>query len=111
MRSGLPKTAGSIARRDAEAFGNWPSSPGNSTDVIQFTRPPRVVQRILFGSLAPLARLLGYRGSYPEYSTRGPSGVVAVEPLNGVAVSRSSGPSESSGSPLAAPSGRSIIAK
>jgi quercetin dioxygenase-like cupin family protein len=54
-------------------------------DVIQFTRPPRVVQRILFGSLAPLARLLGYRGSYPEYSTRGPSGVVAVEPLNDAA--------------------------
>ena len=51
-------------------------------DVIQFTRPPRVVQRILFGLLAPLARLLGYRGSYPEYSTRGPSDVVAVEPLN-----------------------------
>jgi len=55
-------------------------------DVIEFTRPPRVVQRILFGSLAPLARLLGYRGSYPEYSTRGPSGVVAVEPLNVAAV-------------------------
>jgi uncharacterized membrane protein YphA (DoxX/SURF4 family)/quercetin dioxygenase-like cupin family protein len=46
-------------------------------DVIQFTRPPRTVQRILFGSLAPLARLLGYRGSYPEYSTRGRSNFFA----------------------------------
>jgi quercetin dioxygenase-like cupin family protein len=55
-------------------------------DVIQFARPPRAVQQILFGLLAPLARLLGYRGSYPEYSTRGPSEVVAVEPLNVVAV-------------------------
>lgn len=57
-------------------------------DVIRFTRPPRVVQRILFGLLAPLARLLGYRGSYPEYSTRGPSDDTAAEPLNvaGVAV-------------------------
>lgn len=50
-------------------------------DVIRFTRPPRVVQKALFGVLAPLARLLGYRGSYPEYLTRGPSAVVAVEPL------------------------------
>jgi quercetin dioxygenase-like cupin family protein len=48
-------------------------------DVIQFTRPPRVVQRILFGLLAPLARLLGYRGSYPKYLT--PSAVAAVKPL------------------------------
>jgi len=51
-------------------------------DVIQFTRPPRVVQRVLFGMLAPIGRLLGYRGSYPEYLTRGPSGVVAVEPMD-----------------------------
>ena len=55
-------------------------------DVIQFTRPPRVVQRILFGLLSPLARLLGYRGSYPEYATRGPSDITAVEPLNMAAV-------------------------
>ena len=50
-------------------------------DVIQLTKPPQIVQRILFGLLAPLARLLGYRGSYPEYLTRGPSSVVPVEPL------------------------------
>ncbi len=41
-------------------------------DVIRFTRPPRAAQRALFGLLAPLARLAGYRGSYPEYRVRGP---------------------------------------
>src|SRR5262249_56976120 len=51
-------------------------------DVIRFTRPPRVVQRVLFGMLAPVARLLGYRGSYPEYLARGPTGFVEVEPLD-----------------------------
>jgi quercetin dioxygenase-like cupin family protein len=50
-------------------------------DVMQLTRPPRIVQKMLFGLLTPLARLLGYRGSYPEYLTRGPSSTVVVEPL------------------------------
>ncbi len=50
-------------------------------DVIQFTRPPRAVQRALFGLLAPLARLRGYRGSYPEYQTRPPSAVLPVEAI------------------------------
>jgi quercetin dioxygenase-like cupin family protein len=40
------------------------------SDVIQFTRPPRLVQKVLFGLVAPFARLLGYCGSYPEYLTR-----------------------------------------
>ena len=51
-------------------------------DVIRFTRPPRVVQRVLFGMLAPVARLLGFRGSYPEYLARGPTGFVEVEPMD-----------------------------
>jgi quercetin dioxygenase-like cupin family protein len=51
-------------------------------DVVRFTRPPRIIQRLLFGVLAPIARLLGYRGSYPEYLTRKPSGFVPVEPLD-----------------------------
>jgi quercetin dioxygenase-like cupin family protein len=55
-------------------------------DVMRFTSPPRWAQRILFGLLAPLARLLGYRGSYPEYLARGPSAVVPVEPLTTDAV-------------------------
>ena len=41
-----------------------------------------MVQRLLFGLLAPLARLVGYRGSYPEYLARGPSGSVPVEPMD-----------------------------
>lgn len=44
--------------------------------VIRFVEPPRLVQKVLFGVLAPLARLLGYRAVYPEY---GPSGFVEVE--------------------------------
>ena len=50
-------------------------------DVIGFTRPPRWVQRLLFGLLSPIARLLGYQGSYPVYLTRrSPS--VSIEPLD-----------------------------
>ena len=49
-------------------------------DVLYFTRPPRAVQKMLFGILAPVARLLGYRGSYPEYLERGPTERVEVEP-------------------------------
>lgn len=50
-------------------------------DVMRFTRPHRIVQGILFGLLAPLARLLGYRGNYPEYLIREPSSNIPVEPL------------------------------
>jgi quercetin dioxygenase-like cupin family protein len=50
-------------------------------DTIQLTRPPRIVQRMLFGVLTPFARLMGYRGSYPEYLTRAPSSIVSVERL------------------------------
>jgi len=49
-------------------------------DVIRFTRPPQVVQAVLFGMLAPLARLLGYQGSYPEYLTRRSATGVPLEP-------------------------------
>lgn len=49
-------------------------------DVIRFTRPPQVVQAALFGALAPLARLLGYQGSYPEYLTRRAATGVPLEP-------------------------------
>lgn len=48
-------------------------------DVIVFTRPPLILQRLLFGVLAPVARALGYRGSYPEYLSRLPS-AEGVEP-------------------------------
>ena len=49
-------------------------------DVLYFTKPPRAVQKALFAVLAPVARLLGYEGSHPEY---GPSGFVEVEPWPG----------------------------
>ncbi len=37
-------------------------------DVLHFTKPPLVVQRLLFGALGAIARALGYRGSYPKYT-------------------------------------------
>ena len=46
-------------------------------DVLYFTRPPRAIQRVLFAVFAPIARLLGYKGSYLE---QGPSEVVEVAP-------------------------------
>ncbi len=50
-------------------------------DVIRFTKPPRPIQRLLFGTLAPIARLLGYKGSYPQYLRRPyPAGGPEVEP-------------------------------
>lgn len=52
-------------------------------DVLRFTKPPRIVQKVLFGALAPVARLLGYRGSYPEYLARGPVERIEVEPWEG----------------------------
>jgi len=39
-------------------------------DVVIFTSPPRIIQKILFGLLAPVSRLLGYRGSNPKYRKR-----------------------------------------
>jgi quercetin dioxygenase-like cupin family protein len=47
-------------------------------DVVVFTRPPPSVQRVIFGVLGPIARLLGYRGSYPQYVNRAPAEVVAL---------------------------------
>jgi mannose-6-phosphate isomerase-like protein (cupin superfamily) len=47
-------------------------------DVIVFTDPPRPVQRLLFGVVAPLGRRLGYRAQYPRYTR--PHGRVDVIP-------------------------------
>jgi hypothetical protein len=38
------------------------------SDVLYFTKPLLLVQRLLFGALRVIARALGYRGSYPKYS-------------------------------------------
>ena len=49
------------------------------SDVVYFTKPPKAVQSALFGILAPIARVAGYRGSYPEYLSRPPSGRAELE--------------------------------
>jgi quercetin dioxygenase-like cupin family protein len=38
------------------------------SDIVEFRSPPRVVQRALFGALAPIARWRGYRATYPQLS-------------------------------------------
>jgi quercetin dioxygenase-like cupin family protein len=38
------------------------------SDVIVFRSPPLLVQRTLFGGLAPIARARGYRATYPQIS-------------------------------------------
>ena len=38
------------------------------SDVIVFRSPPPVVQRAIFGALAPIARWRGYRATYPQLS-------------------------------------------
>ncbi len=40
----------------------------SSTYEIYLPRPPVAAQKALFSLLAPVARLMGYRASYPEYS-------------------------------------------
>lgn len=50
-------------------------------DVLRFTSPAWPVQRLLFGALAPVARLLGYQGCNPEYMDRKPSEIAELEPL------------------------------
>jgi quercetin dioxygenase-like cupin family protein len=37
-------------------------------DVIVFRKPPPAIQRLLFGTLAPIARRRGYRATYPSLS-------------------------------------------
>ena len=49
-------------------------------DVLQVMNPPLWVQRVLFGILAPIARLAGYKAIYPHHlETR--LGITEVEPL------------------------------
>ena len=50
-------------------------------DVIRFLKPSRFVPGVLFSMLAPIARFLGYRGSYSEYLTRPPSEVIESDAL------------------------------
>ncbi|MGB6164798.1 MAG: hypothetical protein WBF75_19945 [Pseudonocardiaceae bacterium] len=50
-------------------------------DTMRLASPPRAVQRVLFAALAPLARWLGYRGSYPEYDQRVCNTIDGLQPL------------------------------
>jgi quercetin dioxygenase-like cupin family protein len=47
-------------------------------DMIVFTRPPVVVQRVLFAVMAPIGRRLGYRAIEPRYAR--PHGQVTPKP-------------------------------
>jgi quercetin dioxygenase-like cupin family protein len=49
-------------------------------DTIRFTKPPRIVQQVMFGVLGPLAWLAGRRGSYQHYALR-ELPIVDLEPL------------------------------
>jgi hypothetical protein len=53
------------------------------SDVIVFRKPPPLVQRIVFGALAPIARRRGYRATYPSLSrtTLGPRAASPVADL------------------------------
>ncbi|MFB9414302.1 MULTISPECIES: cupin domain-containing protein [Dactylosporangium] len=50
-------------------------------DVVRFTTTPLAVQRLVFGVLAPIGRLLGRKGRYPQYLSRRPDSVVELPPL------------------------------
>ena len=81
MRSGLA-IYGKVNKRGIPNLLQLAVFAREFADVIQFTHPPRIVQGILFGLPTPPARLLGYRGSYPEYLTHEPSSTIPVEPLS-----------------------------
>jgi quercetin dioxygenase-like cupin family protein len=49
-------------------------------DVVQFLSPPPWAQRLLFGLLAPIGRMLGYKAIYPHHLEL-PVESVQVEPL------------------------------
>jgi quercetin dioxygenase-like cupin family protein len=55
-------------------------------DVVRFTKPPRLIQGLLFALLSPIARLRGYRGSYPEYLERKPLIRLSEETLRAGAI-------------------------
>lgn len=50
-------------------------------DVVRYANPPWPVQRVLYGALAPIARLMGYRSCNPEYLDRAPEETAELEQL------------------------------
>ena len=71
---------GKVDRRGMPNFLQLVVFAHEFSDVIRFTRPTRLVQRVLFGLVAPFARPLGYRGSYQEYLTRRHEDYVTARP-------------------------------
>jgi hypothetical protein len=64
---------------------------GEFEDVLYFTSPPRAVQKVLFGVLAPIAWALGawalgYRGTYPRYVGSESSGAEEAGPPSAITV-------------------------
>jgi quercetin dioxygenase-like cupin family protein len=53
------------------------------SDVMQLVGPPLFLQRVLFATLAVIARARGYKSRYDEYLTRGPSSRIELEPQAG----------------------------
>ena len=51
-------------------------------DVIRFEKPARFVPAILLPAIAPVSRLLGYRGSYDEYLKRPPSRILNLDGMS-----------------------------
>ncbi|PZR98978.1 MAG: hypothetical protein DLM70_16335 [Chloroflexi bacterium] len=51
------------------------------SDVMQVAGIPPFVQRVLFGALAPIAQVRGYKGKYDQYLIQAPSAVVEPEAL------------------------------
>ena len=50
-------------------------------DELHPTKPPRIVQKIVFGILAPMGRLLGYQARYEKYSSPEVRGIRAPPSL------------------------------
>jgi mannose-6-phosphate isomerase-like protein (cupin superfamily) len=42
-------------------------------DEVRLAKPPRPLQKVIFGALAPLAKARGYRGWYPQYGDPPPA--------------------------------------
>ncbi len=78
--STFTRTSPSASRCSAAPFASISTaatrSPGR--DSRWWFRPPRIVQRILFALLAPLARARGYKAINPDYL--GPTGKAAGRP-------------------------------
>jgi quercetin dioxygenase-like cupin family protein len=72
---------GKTDRRGSPGWLQTAISAQEFDDTFRLAGPPRLAQQILFGLLAPIARLRGLRGSYPEYANRVSEVLEEVEAL------------------------------